>query len=188
MRDLFIVARQVQDLLDEAGLQSCLIGGLALQRWGEDRLTRDVDISLLTGFGHEESVADLLLARFEGRVQNAKEHALMHRVLLLQIDGIGIDIGFAGFAYEREMMARASEFEFIEGLWLRSCSAEDLIVMKAFAARPRDWEDIRGIVIRQGEALDWGLVDGALRPLAELKEDPEILPTLERIRDEESHP
>jgi hypothetical protein len=32
----------------------CLIGGLAVQRWGEMRTTLDVDITLLTGFGREE--------------------------------------------------------------------------------------------------------------------------------------
>ena len=110
------------------------------------------------------------------------DHALRHRVLLLECDGIGIDVGFAGFDYEIEMMRRASAFEFLEGLWLRTCSAEDLVVMKAFASRPRDWEDIRGILIRQEGKLDWALILSALGPLAELKEDPAILPTLETLR------
>ena len=30
------------------------MGGVALQRWGEPRLTQDVDLTLLTGFGDEE--------------------------------------------------------------------------------------------------------------------------------------
>ncbi len=33
----------------------CVIGGLAVQRWGEPRVTRDVDVSLLTDFGREEA-------------------------------------------------------------------------------------------------------------------------------------
>ncbi len=38
---------------------------------------------------------------------------------------------------------------------LLTCSAEDLIVLKAFAARGRDWVDVEGIIVRQAGALDW---------------------------------
>ena len=182
MKQLVDLGIVVQEFLESHGLNFCFIGGLALQRWGENRFTGDVDLSVLTGFENEERVADLLLSRFAGRISGAKDHALRHRVLLLECDGIGIDVGFAGFDYEIEMMRRASAFEFLEGLWLRTCSAEDLVVMKAFASRPRDWEDIRGILIRQEGKLDWALILSALGPLAELKEDPAILPTLETLR------
>jgi hypothetical protein len=67
---------------------------------------------------------------------------------------------------------------------LRTCSAEDLIVLKAFASRPRDWIDVEGIIVRQAGKLDWAYVDRELRPLAELKEAPEILSELEKRRRE----
>ena len=38
-------------------------GGLAVQRWGEPRLTRDADLTLLTGFGKEARFASALLER-----------------------------------------------------------------------------------------------------------------------------
>ena len=37
----------------DRGWQFCFIGGLALQRWGEPRLIGDIDLTILTGFGHE---------------------------------------------------------------------------------------------------------------------------------------
>jgi hypothetical protein len=40
-------------------------------------------------------------------------------------------------------------FEFLLGAGIRTCSAEDLIVYKAFADRPRDWVDVKGILLRQ---------------------------------------
>ena len=61
-----------------------------------------------------------------------------------------------------------------------TCSAEDLLVHKAFAARDRDWLDIDGIVRRQAE-LDWALVFRELEPLAKLKDAPEIVPRLRKI-------
>ena len=54
--------------------------------------------------------------------------------------------------------------------------------MKAFAARPRDWVDIDGVIIRQAGKLDWTYIDQQLGPLAELKEAPEIMEELEKRR------
>ena len=77
---------------------------------------------------------------------------------------------------------RAADYEFAPGVAARTASAEDLIVFKAFAARPKDWIDIEGIVIRQGDRLDWELIQRYLSPLVELKEEPEILTHLAGIR------
>jgi hypothetical protein len=41
-----------------------IIGGLAVQRWGEPRQPRDVDVALLTGFGDEASFVDHLLEHY----------------------------------------------------------------------------------------------------------------------------
>jgi hypothetical protein len=65
---------------------------------------------------------------------------------------------------------------------LRTCSAEDLIVMKAFASRGQDWVDVEGIIVRQTGALDWTYIDRQLRPLAELKDALHILIELENRR------
>ena len=64
---------------------------------------------------------------------------------------------------------------------LRICSAEDLLVMKAFAARPQDWIDLEGILIRQSSALDWPYVYSNLEPLAAVKEQPELVPQLRTL-------
>ena len=71
------------------------------------------------------------------------------------------------------------------GIRLRLCTAEDLIVYKAFANRPLDWIDIEGIIARQTKSkLDWKYVFTQLTPLAGLKEEPEILPKLRALIDE----
>jgi hypothetical protein len=67
---------------------------------------------------------------------------------------------------------------------LRTCSAEDLIVLKAFADRAKDWLDIEGILIRQLAELDWAYVRAQLTPLAELKDAPELVDKLEQKRAE----
>ena len=54
-------------------------------------------------------------------------------------------------------------------------------MLKAFADRPRDWEDVRGIVIRQ-ESLDREYVESQILPLAEAKESPHIIDRLSQLR------
>lgn len=61
---------------------------------------------------------------------------------------------------------------------LRTGSAEDLIVMKAFAGGSQDWVDVERIIVRQTGKLDWDYILAQLRPLAELKGSPEILSEL----------
>ena len=185
MNEVIRTAAEVQTICEAEGWRFCFIGGLALQRWGEPRETVDVDLTLITGFGGEDPFVRKLLERFEGRVDNAAEFAHARRVLLLRSrSGVGIDVALGGLPFEETAVSRSSLFAFPAGMLLRTCSAEDLIVMKAFAARSRDWADIEGIIVRQTGQLDWTYIYQQLRPLAELKEAPEILDELDKRRAE----
>ena len=64
----------------------------------------------------------------------------------------------------------------------RTCSGEDLIVLKAFAGRAQDWADIERVIVRQTGKLDLDYIHEQLPPLAELKDAPEILDQLEARR------
>lgn len=183
MTRLVMLARELQAVLDGKSWKNCLIGALVLQRWGEPRLTKDVDLTVLTGFGGEAATVDLLLARFAGRRPDTREFALMNRVLLIQsADGIGMDVALGALPFEERVMERASDFDFTPECRLRTCSAEDLIVMKSFANRERDWLDVESVLIRQEPRLDWKQIMAELRPLSELKESPDIPERLERLR------
>ena len=46
MNPIFAAALEVQDFCRSRGFRFCFIGGLALQRWGEPRLTQDVDLTI----------------------------------------------------------------------------------------------------------------------------------------------
>ena len=182
MKGLFTLAAEVQQFLEEQSWQYCFIGGLALQRWGENRLTQDVDLVILAGFGREEVFIDSLLNRFSARQPDAREFALKHRVLLLESSNkIGIDISLAAMPFEEEFIKRASKFEFISGISIKTCSAEDLVVLKAFANRPQDWVDIRGILLKQMDDISRSKIWTNLAPLVELKEEPEILDKIDLL-------
>jgi hypothetical protein len=179
------VAAEVQALCDSEGWKFCFIGGLALQRWGEPRETVDVDLTLLSGFGDEDPYIQKLLEKFEARIEDAAAFARTKRVLLIRSQsGVGVDVALGALPFEELAISRSSLFEFPESILLRTCTAEDLIVMKAFASRSRDWADIEGIIVRQTAKLDWQYIDTQLAPLAELKGAPEIMTELSRRRTE----
>jgi Nucleotidyl transferase AbiEii toxin, Type IV TA system len=163
--------------------QFCFIGGLAVQRWGEPRETVDVDLTVLTGFGDESGFVSTLAAAFEPRVPDVEAFARTNRVVLLRADsGVGLDIALGGLPFEQSVVDRATYFTFPVDVPLKTCSAEDLVVFKAFADRPKDWVDVEGILIRQSATLDWNYVRRQLTPLAELKEQPELVDRLELLR------
>lgn len=182
---LIPAALSLQEALEQTGCPYCLIGGIAVQRWGEPRVTEDADAVVFTDLTDEDRVIAALLDRFEPRIPDAASFARVQRVLLMQdpTTGVALDVSLGAFDYDRGAMQRASEDEYAEGVRLRTCSAEDLIVYKAFAAREIDWHDIRGILIRQQGRLDLGLIERELRPLVDLKEDPDIWPRWEALRD-----
>jgi hypothetical protein len=179
---LLEAALEVQAYLEEHQAHFCFIGGVAVQRWGEPRFTKDADLSLLTSFVEDEKWTDLLLGKFEARYPGAREFALQRRVLLVRSsNGTDLDISLGGLPFERNCIGRASRWVFADGRHLLTCSAEDLVVHKAFANRPLDWIDIEGVIARQGARLQAPQIIKELKPLAELKEQPELVDRLREL-------
>ncbi len=148
-------ALELQASLESIGLPYCFIGGVAVQRWGEPRLTVDADATVLSHWDDDTRLTDALLAVFAGRRPDSREFALQHRVLLLRAsDGTPLDIALGAIPFEQRSVGRASVWHLPGERKLLTCSAEDLIVHKAFAARDRDWVDIDGVLARQGSSLD----------------------------------
>ena len=178
---VFDAALAAQAACEEIDLEFCVIGGVALQRWGEPRFTADADLSVMVEPGREDGVAIALLERLEARVENPLDFARRTRVVLLKSsDGVGIDIVLAGLPFEARVIDRSSLWEIGDDTMLRTCSSEDLLVMKAFAARDKDWADVTSVLERQGSRLDLNIVREELQPLVAAKEEPEILEQLER--------
>lgn len=179
MKPVLLAAAEVQAVCDAQQWRFCFIGGLALLRWGEPRETVDVDLTLLTNFTGEDHYIAVLMEHFAPRIEHAAQFALANRVLLLRArSGVGIDIALGGLKFEESVVTRSSIFLYPPDLALRTCSAEDLIVLKAFANRPKDWIDIDNVIIRQGAVLDWVYVEQQLGPLADAKDEPEIVARL----------
>jgi hypothetical protein len=184
LEELLVAAANIEAFLARQGWRFCFIGGVAIQRWGEPRFTKDVDLTLLTGFGDEEKFLDTLLTELDPRVPNARDFALRSRVLLAKTRGAEtaeVDVALGAVPFEQRSIERASPWKVRDGLSLTTCSAEDLVVHKSFAGRDLDWGDIERVLIRQHGKLDLKLIRSELTPLLELKGETEALDKLERM-------
>lgn len=127
MARLIDAADEVVTFLVEQGWACCLVGGMVVPRWGEPRATADVDICRITGLGDEAQFISAILGRFQPRIENAAQFAERARVLLIRSsNGIDIDIALGWTPFERNMLHRASAFQFTRNIELPTASAEDI--------------------------------------------------------------
>ncbi len=138
MNDIDAAALETEKLFDQHNWRSCVIGGLAVIRWGRPRTTQDADFSLFTGFGDEDAYIQILESELSEREPGEAEFARSFRVYRgFASNGTAVDTGLAGFPFEADIIDRASEYEFRPGCRVRTCSAEDLIVMSHLPAEIR---------------------------------------------------
>ncbi len=163
------------------GIQYAVIGGMAVQRWGEPRFTQDVDVTVVAPLDNPTAFIEQIVERFQPRIADAIAFARRNRVILVRANnGCPMDISLGLPGYEAEVMRRAVNHELEPGKPIRLCSAEDLIIHKAIAGRPQDERDIEGIIYRQRNALDVRYIRTWLRDFADLLAKPEIQARFER--------
>lgn len=166
---LLRAAAQIVRFLEKEGVPYFIMGGLALQHWGEPRFTRDVDITLLVTSKDLETFVDKILSRFQARIPDARAFAMRHRVLLIQAqNSVPIDLSLGIPGYEEEAFQRSVVVDFPEVGKLRLIGLEDLVIHKCVAGRPRDIEDVESILIRQRMQLNLHLVQRWLTEFQEV--------------------
>lgn len=155
--------------LDRHHIPYMLIGGQAVLVHGSARLTEDMDLTLAAG---PERLPDLLklIAELGWRPLPSDPREFVEQTLVLpcsdKVSGIKADFIFGLSAYEHEAIARSIGRD-IRGATVRFASAEDLVIHKMIAGRPRDLEDVVG-VLAKNPGLDAALVR---KVLAEFERD-----------------
>jgi hypothetical protein len=134
-----------------------LIGGQAVLLHGEPRLTQDVDVTIGVG---PDQIRDLLDVCAALRLQPLPEDpgAFARETFVLPAadpeTGLRLDLIFSTTPYETQAIARAVLVD-VGSREVPFATAEDLILHKLFAGRPRDLEDAAGVVRRKGAEVDW---------------------------------
>jgi hypothetical protein len=177
----FEAAWQLHRFLTERRIPYVIIGGIAVQRWGEPRLTIDVDLAILLPPGGEERALREIAAAFPPRLKDAVSFAIEHRVLPVDVTGAGpADLSLALPGFEEEAISRAVNYDLGQERVVRLCTAEDLVVYKCVAGRARDVLDVEGIIARQADALDVTAIRRWLEEFAQITDDREIAARFER--------
>ena len=169
-------ALEVGEFLSRHNIPYVVIGGLAVQFWGEPRMTQDADLTIQSSVDSGvQPIAELLTTHFESRVADPVAFARQSRMILIRTpSGIEVDVSLALPGYEDELFARAITIEIAPGKSIQVCSPEDLIIHKAIAGRPRDEYDISGVVLRQGIRLDLDYLRSWLDQFSNLLEDSRV--------------
>jgi len=153
--------------LTQEGVAYALIGGLATSLRGQARVTADVDLVI----DAELDRALALIPKLDGSkfaplfddvedvVQRSFILPLRHRTTGVKVN---VAIGLSGF--EQQVVARATKVH-LAGTAVSVATSEDLLIMKTLAGRPHDDQDIRGLLIAQGNKLDWSYCEHVAREL-----------------------
>jgi predicted nucleotidyltransferase len=157
MTDLNEALRDVTGLLDHMGLTYAVMGGLAVRVHGIPRATYDIDFTLSIDRERLPELYTELRARgytvpevYDGGwVDQVAGMALVKFRLYLGERGIDVDVFLAESDYQRELLSRRQQHS-VDGLTAWIVSAEDLILLKLVAGRPRDLADIGDVLFVQG--------------------------------------
>ena len=94
--------------------------------------------------------------------------------------GINLDVSLARLPFEEEAIRSGQEIIY-EGVSIRVPRAEDLIIYKLVASRPRDIEDAEKLILLYASEIDVGRIRKILREFCSVLEDEERLKTLDRL-------
>ncbi|BDG59797.1 nucleotidyltransferase [Caldinitratiruptor microaerophilus] len=173
-------ALEIASYLEARGVPYVIIGGLAVQHWGEPRATRDVDVTVMVSAESVDAFLEEVTRRFRPRIADAVDFARRSRVLLLQSsEGVPIDLSLGVPGYEEEVMRRAVTVTWPGGKSIRLVGCEDLIIHKCVAGRARDLEDVRSILRRQQGRVDLEYIRLWLKEFAELVPEHDVLRAFE---------
>lgn len=156
--DYLAVVELAQRALSSTEVNYCVIGALALGIWGTPRATYDVDFLVLAHSADPEPFLGLLQAAGFSIDESWHRANPMAREVVLRLahprsPHFPVDLVFAQAPFERAVLDRRRAID-LHGLTLWMSSPEDLILMKLRAGRPRDFDDVIGIIKNPRLRLD----------------------------------
>src|SRR5258707_6889108 len=165
---------KVAEGLEQLAFPYMLVGGLAVASWGEPRSTLDVDLRVWVPNDLDSAVA-ALGERFASAIPDASQFVAKTRVLPLSTSrGIRVDVIFAAWPFEEEMIRRASRKRF-GSLLVPVATVEDLILLKSVSERTKDQEDVRRLTARFRDTLDKNYLNCRLREFSEALDRADLL-------------
>ena len=169
------------EALAAAGARWYLFGAQAALIWGRPRLTADVDVTVrLDPEDPDALVRTLERHGFRLRVDPADDFVRRTRVLpfVFTPNGLPVDVVLAGPGIEELFLSRAVPVR-VGSVTVPVISPEDLIVTKILAGRPKDVEDVRGILFERLPQLDLASIRSTLGLLEAALSQSDLQPAFE---------
>jgi hypothetical protein len=130
-------------------IAATIIGGVAASVLGRPRLTQDIDaLAVLPEAQWARALDSAAACGIVARISDPLAFARRSRVLLLRHSksSIDVDVILSGLQFE-ELVVERSRTHDLAGVSIRLPTVEDLLTMKAIAHRPKDLEDIQGLLM-----------------------------------------
>lgn len=177
--------KSIAKALSDSRMPYMIIGGQAVLLYGEPRLTRDIDVTV--GVNFEKLPLLLEVARKANlQILSEKPENFVKETMVLptreEKSGIRVDFILSFTPYEKQAIERAKPVH-IEETNVYFASPEDVIIHKIFAGRPRDLEDIKGILIKQSEIND-DYIENWLKEFDQTFSGKNFLETFEKLLEE----
>jgi hypothetical protein len=160
-----------------------VFGAQAVLLWGRPRFTADIDVTVrLDPERPDLFVAEMDRAGFRLRVPATGDFVTTTRVLpfVHAATGWPLDVVLAGPGLEEQFIARAVTVDLGEGTRVPVIRAEDLVVTKILAGRPKDVEDARSVLFERLDRLDLASIREMLGLLEQALSVGDLLPVFER--------
>lgn len=164
-----------------------LIGGQAVLLHGVPRVTEDIDITLGVDPGSLPAVREVCAVLQLQPLPGDPEKFVRETFVLPVRDPttkLRVDFIFSNTPYERQAIDRAVRVK-LGGVDVPFASAEDLLIHKLFAGRPRDLEDVVGVIRRQRGKIDWPYIERWLREFEVLPGRSDLSSRLAQLREPE---
>ena len=157
---------------DQQKIPYMIIGGQAVLLYGRPRLTRDIDITLGIDTDKYESIEKLCnKLKLKILVENPQDFARDTKVLPVEEPDtkLRIDFIFSFTPYEEQAIKNARQV-LIDDYPVRFASCEDIIIHKMVAGRAIDEEDVKSILAKNENAVDFEYVNKWLSEFGKIQE------------------
>lgn len=152
--------RALAKVFSARGIRWYVFGAQAVMVWGRPRFSADVDVTAViddpgTFIDEMRRHGFQLLIDDEEFISRTRVFPFAYR------NGVPLDVVAAGPGFEEEFLNRAVEVD-VDGASIPMISPEDLIITKVLAGRPKDMEDVRGVLRERAQSLDLERIRGIL--------------------------
>jgi predicted nucleotidyltransferase len=158
MSDLTTVIHDLVAVFEQLRLPYAIMGGIAVRAHGIPRPTYDVDFTVAVSRERLDELFGAIAGRgytvpeqySRGGVDPVGGMPLVKVRLFLDGRSVDADIFIAETSFQREVLERRVAAG-VEGRDVKLVSAEDLILFKLVAGRPRDLIDVQDVLFTQGK-------------------------------------